>query len=83
MFVQLEAEPGWCKTAPDWMIAVFRPLLGVSGEEDDVGLRTSGLIRYLGAELLPLLLLLLLLLPLLLLPLLSLRGDPLRGIPEA
>lgn len=64
------------------MIAVFRPLLGVSGEEEDGGLKTSGLIRYLGAELL--LLLLLLLLPLLLLLLLlSLRGDPLRGIPEA
>lgn len=77
MFVQIEAEPGWCKTAPDWMIAVFRPLLGVSGEEDDGGMKTSGLIRYLGAELL------LLLLPLLLLLLLSLRGDPLRGIPEA
>lgn len=80
MFVQLEAEPGWCKTAPDWMIAVFRPLLGVSGEEDDGGMKTSGLIRYLGSELL---LLLLVLLPLLLLLLLSLRGDPLRGIPEA
>lgn len=63
------------------MIAVFRPLLGVSGEVDDGGMKTSGLIRYLGAELL---LLLLVLLPLLLLLLLlSLRGDPLRGIPEA
>lgn len=59
---------------------MFRPLLGVSGEEDDGGMKTSGLIRYLGAELL---LLLLVLLPLLLLLLLSLRGDPLRGIPEA